>query len=52
MGRKDIGAFICVGYMVCNRKPNKRFLFEEGADYIFKNLRGHPFGGGARFTCL
>jgi len=21
-------------------------------DYIFRNLCSHPFGGGARFTCL
>jgi len=52
MDKKDIGAFICVGYLVCNKKPNKEFLFGEWADYTFRNLRGHPFGGGARFTCF
>jgi len=51
MDRKDIGVFICADYLVCNKRPNKRFLF-GGADYIFRNLRGHWFGGGARFTCL
>jgi len=51
MDRKDIGVFICADYLVCNKRPNKRFLF-GGADYIFRNLRGHSFGGGARFTCL
>jgi len=45
MGRKDIGSFICAGYLVCNRRPNKGFLYWEGADYISRNLRGRPFGG-------
>jgi len=52
MGRKDISAFICASYLVCNRRPNKGLLFGVGAYYIFRNLQGHPFGGGARFTCL
>jgi len=46
MSRKDIGAFICAGYLVSNRRPNKRFLFGEGAYYIFKNLQGRLFGRG------
>jgi len=50
MRRKDIGVFIYRGYLVYNRRPNKGFLFGEGADYIFRNLRGYPFGRGARFS--
>jgi len=52
MGRKDIGVFICAGYLVRNRIPNKRFLFGEGADYIFRNLQGHLLGGSERLTCI
>jgi len=52
MVKKDIGAFICAGYLVRNRRPNKEFLFGERAYYIFKNLRDHPFRGGVRFMCL
>jgi len=47
MGRKNISVFICAGYLVCNK-----ILFGKGTDYIFRNLWGHPFRGGARFTCL
>jgi len=41
--------FFFTGYLVRNRRPSRNF-FEEGAYYIFRNLRSHMLGRDARFT--